>query len=51
MMKQIQSYVYGEWRDVSLIDYDRDIVVLFWEGVTDVYCIKDVELRFKEETK
>lgn len=52
-MKQLQAYVQDAWRDVSMIDYARGIVVVVvvWGLITEVYDIEDVELRLKEETK
>lgn len=47
-MKQLQAYVEDAWRDVSMIDYARGIVVV-WGLITEVYDIEDVELRLKEE--
>lgn len=48
MKQQLQALVEGLWRDVSMIDYARGIVVVCGL-LTDVFDIKDVELRLKEE--
>ena len=48
MKQQLQALVEGTWRDVSMIDYARGIVVVC-EPLTQVFDIKDVELRLKEE--
>lgn len=50
MKQKLQVYVAGAWRDVSMIDYARGIVVV-WGLITDVYNIEDVELRLNEEVK
>ena len=47
MKQQLQALVEGTWIDVSMIDYARGIVVVC-ESLTEVFDIKDVELRLKE---